>query len=1295
MVVDGPSEPASRLEKKLSNDKADQRLLTALKEALDGEDEGELENLVAQSNLLRSDFWRSRPTVARDSFGKRTYPDVVSMQQHPGRFWPCVDMCSVCGAQRNETGVACHCSNHRLHNMSKRLWRTCDVEFMDSVHSIATAMHNPELGDRVLDNIGLLLEPCENPHSDHHRLVMEETTKQHQQGKGVDVQDIVRGCSGDPDKAVQASNPCRWGSGMVVCVDLSEREDLVAEGVLRQKAVGRTEKAEIAGSVAIFSYRGWVSEDHGDLVLDSERAQLFLSLVSPQAREQRYMAAFLHDILFHPIFSVISDDVRASKMMVGMGGAPRQLLFILTSTIWVSTAPRELDLAIGCRTDNADVRFDPFSLRLLNPACGPAVRKALRDEWGESGLEAILDRMVGAVPLLLKRFRRIAMMEESRVLPDTTRQIAQAIHGRLYASDGKLMNPPSLMDPAPGRRPSTPMEETYAIKMAQLQFHLRILILDAIHEVRDAFAREMLGPAAFAAGMNAEQWTKGTVNGKRVLHAQPWALANAAVMRVMGRDTISSLKKQLNTESTGKHPLDFLPPVAFMWGANGTRSNSAFAGMARGGDFEYDETHMPVEPPFLHGLPIAQDDLRDHFKSVASLQAKDSSGQPVCRVLSRERELEQLPKSLQQFPFAYKLAVTAQVSTSSSKDMEQPWARTGQLIETRQGATFETLSGLFTANNDEGMGIDVVQVAENNPLLFRAALEVAKLPGWKELFKTDTASRDAIYADLRFSEAAKKRQPFWLATHHNRSHRGDRWLNPTQAEVNAVANQIQRTRKRLGLPPLPAAQAIPRRRAAGIAPPAARRRRRGAGQGAQEAEPSAAGDRPPAASSAASSAARNARAAARAAREEEPASADDEGSSAVVDMDDGGALEGQVSEEVAGPSAAQGVGGPAALPPARAESEVADPSVTQGVGGPEALPPHLDTTPSTAALGSESQLVEALGNKSATAGDLESDDELDVPLRALRPRCSAANSARDANAQGGGKSATDIDDELNHVPLTLVTPDSSATSAGGANAQDGSGGVGGGGEGGDGDEEDDSDGDEDRDERFVRLDVDENKWSLEYLYDVFQGLNFSGDVWMDSVIAFDKVGGLTAHVTRKPTARLQRYLDWIERTDDPKVSFTVYSNSGTLLYARRCDYGGVQLVRVIGLNEPCDGDWSTTMHIVRLFPTMHAIQHCEGDADIGANLGRRSLRAFWKTLDHTQEGDVYHQGDVDFKGDVRELIGVVRWYPYGQAKPDQTYFKECKSADLVRMGSHFRLKNVQKKQGKRSERGGGASGGGV
>ena len=123
------------------------------------------------------------------------------------------------------------------------------------------------------------------------------------------------------------------------------------------------------------------------------------------------------------------------------------------------------------------------------------------------------------------------------------------------------------------------------------------------------------------------------------------------------------------------------------------------------------------------------------------------------------------------------------------------------------------------------------------------------------------------------------------------------------------------------------------------------------------------------------------------------------------------------------------------------------------------------------------------------------------------------------------------------------------------------------------------------------------------------------------------------------------------------------------------------MVRVIGLDEPRGDDWSETMRFVRLLPTEHAVQQSEDEGDDGPKLGRESMRKIWISLPPEMKDKVYHEGDVDFKGDVRELIGVARWYPFDQIDPPSNgYFKECSKADLVYVGKAFRWKIVQEKK---------------
>jgi hypothetical protein len=350
-----------------------------------------------------------------------------------------------------------------------------------------------------------------------------------------------------------------------------------------------------------------------------------------------------------------------------------------------------------------------------------------------------------------------------------------------------------------------------------------------------------------------------------------------------------------------------------------------------------------------------------------------------------------------------------------------------------------------------------------------------------------------------------------------------------------------------------------------------------------------------------------------------------------------------------------------------------------GDGGTSELT-HL--APDIAAHGSVSQQIEG-----RRASDVDSLEENDTGEHGVE-KCTKGSS-------------DGSDSESDHIPLIDRAAFLAAKSAcvGGVPVTDGSGtsadeaGVrlppaavgldgrdgGGLGDADKGDEEDDLESDSDSGEsgdRFVLLDVDQNKWSIEYLYNIFQGLSF-GIGWSPSKVNFNKVGGLTAHVTRMPTCRLKRYLAEIKHAADPKASFTVYPASGTLLYARKCDYGGVQLVRVTGLAEPCENDWSKTMHFRRYFSTYEALQHCEAAKDNGPALGRTSLRKFWNSRGSKQDDYVYHEGDCVFNSDVRELIGVARWYPVDQGQPQRAYFTECNMADLVFVGRQFRLKLVE------------------
>ena len=96
--------------------------------------------------------------------------------------------------------------------------------------------------------------------------------------------------------------------------------------------------------------------------------------------------------------------------------------------------------------------------------------------------------------------------------------------------------------------------------------------------------------------------------------------------------------------------------------------------------------------------------------------------------------------------------------------------------------------------------------------------------------------------------------------------------------------------------------------------------------------------------------------------------------------------------------------------------------------------------------------------------------------------------------------------------------------------------------------------------------------------------------------------------------------------------------------------------------------------------TDHALKECLSQANCGIHLGKTSLKKIKNELKKCQkeqypwtEGeDVYHESDVLEDADIRELIGVVRWYSFRSGEgPDSNYFKDYQTADLIYIAEPF------------------------
>jgi hypothetical protein len=1072
--------------------------------------------------------------------------------------------------QRIEAGTAGHCFQHRLHNFGKHLTKSLDAECTTSLGIVAHAVHNIDLGIGLRDAIEILLNPAlaDNDHSDFFKMLRDAVSKQCAERKGPSIEEAIKwsgitiGPGGGLQLEIDKPNEARWIAFFKLAHDLSRADDLLAIGLLRAKAVAEEEETEVKAAASFLSYGGFVSEEHPGLIMDSVRSHLFTLLVSPQAKETRYMMAAVYQLILHPLFALTGDVQKSAKMM-GIGGLPRRVLRIILDTIWTSTGTRECKHALAHRTDNAEVRFARGSMKLLNPNCGSDIRNIIGDDLLPDG---VLDDMANAVPTLLARMRRLAMMG-GRVVPDTTRQIFAFIFGHLYDKDGSLR----------WARDGSKVEETFAIKMAQMQLHFRVMIEGAVPGFREAFAREINSPQSFTAGAISEQWSIGTVNGQQVLYPHPDALANVVVMRVLGRDVMADFREQLRDlrvrrllrdrgiDPDRKHPLDFLPPTGFMWGKNGTKSSVAFTGMAGPADFEFDGGPEPIEPAVLQGKSIAADRgaAADHFQSLDLLGGGE--------ILSQDRMRREFPIPIQKYPYLHRLVVAAAAASSSSSGVETNWGRTNTFFKTRSNVSFGTLSLQYTLPNATTMQLDMKSIEEDD-LRFKVGLEIARLPGWPKFYGADKTLRDAMHADYKHA-AAKKGPGFWSKPNHGGSYRGKKHQNPTVNDKNAVllktlgickligfesdAGQVAGFRQQLGLPPAQPRSRVPRRR--------------------------------------------------------QPVAPD-----------------------------------PVESPPASPPPPPSPPSLPSSPAPPPPWPPTPPLPPQSPPLPPPSQPPPS---SPADHGD------------------GGVGASEDGGDGGGG---------VGNI----------AEGEGGAGGD--AGGVDGDEDGDDEEDDDESDGEDYEFDEAAVLDDSTNTHSLEFLYCVFQGCTphhpvNAENIWKQSRVTWiEYMGAKAARVARKPAPHLQRFLETFESVHDAKMEFTVYQQCNYLRYVLRQDGCGVVVVKVETVSENDGDDWSKTATIRRVMSTEHALTQCFAPSDRSVHLGRRALQQFKATVKDYQEQhkpwtvgyEIYHESDIVEEVDIRELIGVVRCYPFRSADaPEGNHFRapyDYLTADLIYIGEPFR-----------------------
>jgi hypothetical protein len=190
-------------------------------------------------------------------------------------------------------------------------------------------------------------------------------------------------------------------------------------------------------------------------------------------------------------------------------------------------------------------------------------------------------------------------------------------------------------------------------------------------------------------------------------------------------------------------------------------------------------------------------------------------------------------------------------------------------------------------------------------------------------------------------------------------------------------------------------------------------------------------------------------------------------------------------------------------------------------------------------------------------------------------------------------------------------------------------------------------------------------------------------VWLmkeTDTAVFSGVGKrLEATITRRASPYLRKLLDlkqFASASRDVKITFTARCFSGRNYYLKYDDFAGVVIVTVEEIKRPQedatgnvdeDEKWKETFVYRRVFDTRDAALKAKGRPTHGLYMGEQYFRKLLKE-EKENNTETFHEGDSTYKGDIRTLVGVVRWQQAGQSDLPKDYFTEYTEADLFHRG---------------------------
>ena len=119
---------------------------------------------------------------------------------------------------------------------------------------------------------------------------------------------------------------------------------------------------------------------------------------------------------------------------------------------------------------------------------------------------------------------------------------------------------------------------------------------------------------------------------------------------------------------------------------------------------------------------------------------------------------------------------------------------------------------------------------------------------------------------------------------------------------------------------------------------------------------------------------------------------------------------------------------------------------------------------------------------------------------------------------------------------------------------------------------------------------------------------------------------------------------------DLKISFDVTAADDDVAnkycYIMYDDFAGAMMVEVVYISDrPRGGCFENTVKFRRVYSSPEAVNRVDMTHSTRKYLGKHDLQTFAdREVDGDPDSVTYHVGDCEYTGDVRKMIGVVRWF---------------------------------------------------